>query len=72
MFLTHTHWVPLTTSKKMQKKLLVISVCSLTELFNTAANDFDGKKSAGSSWVLIVTELVVSGTQCIIFKQFYL
>ena len=35
----------------------------LTELFNIAVNDFEAKKSAGYSRVL-VTEFVVSGTQC--------
>ena len=29
-------------------------------------NDFDAKKSARYSWVLVVTELVLSGTQCIV------
>ena len=55
----------------MQKKLAIINGCSLTELFNIAVNDFDGKKSARYSRVLVVTELAVSGTQCITFKQFY-
>ena len=36
----------------------------VTELFNIAANDFDAKKFACYSWMLIVTKLVVSGTQC--------
>ena len=31
---------------------------------NTAVNDINAKKSARCSWVLIVTELFVSGTQC--------
>ena len=34
------------------------------ELFSIAVNDIDAKKSARYSWVLVVTELVVSGTQC--------
>ena len=43
----------------MQQKLLVV-----TELFSNVTNDFDPKKSARYSRVLVVTELVVSGTQC--------
>ena len=39
-------------------------VLAVTELFNIAVNDFDAKKSAHCSQVLVVTELVVSGTQC--------
>ena len=39
-------------------------VLVIDELFNMAVNDFDGKKSAPYSRVLVVTELVVSGTQC--------
>ena len=34
----------------------------VTELKNITVNDFDAKKSARYSWVLVVTE--VSGTQC--------
>ena len=41
------------------KRVLIV-----TELFNTAANDFDAEKSAHCSRVLVVSELVVSGTQC--------
>ena len=44
------HWVPLTTSKKMQKKLLVTSGCSL---FNITVNYFDAKKSVPYIWVLV-------------------
>ena len=33
------------------------------ELFNSAVNDFDTKKSARYSWVLVVTELVASETE---------
>ena len=36
----------------------------VTKHFNVAVNDFDAKKSAQCSWVLLVTGLVVSGTQC--------
>ena len=39
-------------------------VLIVTELLNTAVNNFDAKKSAHCSQVLVVTELVVSGTQC--------
>ena len=42
----------------MQKKLLVV-----TELFTIAINYFDAKISAHSSKVLLLTELVVSGTR---------
>ena len=45
----------------MQKKLFVLSGYSL---FNIAINDSDAKKAARYSRVLIVTELVLSGTQC--------
>ena len=49
----------------MQKKLLVKKgVFIVTELFNIAVNNFDAKKSARCSRVLVVTELVISGTQC--------
>ena len=58
------HSVPLTTSKKMQKKLLIrVRVLVVTELFNITINDFDAKKSVRCNQVLIVT--VVSGIQCI-------
>ena len=36
----------------------------VTELLNIAANDYAAKKSARYSRVLVVTELVISGTQC--------
>ena len=36
----------------------------VTEVFNIAANDFGAKKSVHYSWVLLVTELIVSGIQC--------
>ena len=35
----------------------------VTELFNIAVNDYVAKKSARYSRVLVVTELVTSGTQ---------
>ena len=44
----------------MQMKLLVV-----TEHFNIVANDFDTDESARYNRMLVVTELVVSGTQCI-------
>ena len=53
------HWVTLTTSKKMQKKLLVV-----TKRFKIAVNDFDAMKSVHCSWVLVVTELFEGGTKC--------
>ena len=37
-------------------------------LFNIADNDVDTKKSARYSWMFVVTELVVSGTQCIFVR----
>ena len=37
--------------------------CIVTELFNIPVNDFDAKKSH-CRWVLVVTKLDVSGTQC--------
>ena len=53
----------------MQKKLLVISgVLVVTELFNIAVNDFDAKKSACYSRMLVVTEIVVCGIQCTIVE----
>ena len=36
----------------------------VADLFNIAVNYFDAKKSARYSQVLVVTEFVVSGTQC--------
>ena len=44
----------------------------VTELFNIAINDSDAKKSAHYSWVLDVTKLVVSGTQCMFIKFLYI
>ena len=44
-------------------------VGTLTKHFHIAVNDFDVNKSARYSWVLIVTELVVNGTQCILLKK---
>ena len=38
---------------------------SVTELFNIAVNDFDATKSTCCKRVLVVTELVVCGIQCI-------
>ena len=53
------HWVPLTPSTKMQKKLLFV-----TDLFNIAVDQVDVKKSARYKWVLFLTELVESRTLC--------
>ena len=39
----------------------------VSKLFNTAVKDFDTKQSARYSLVIILAELVVSGTQCIEF-----
>ena len=36
-----------------------------TKRFNIAVNEFDAEKSVHYSWVLVVTELAVSGAQCI-------
>ena len=36
----------------------------VTELFNTVVNGIHAKKSVHHSRALVVTELVVSGTQC--------
>ena len=62
----HIHWIPLATSAKMQKKLLILSGFKwelvATELFNIAVNDFDAKTSARFSLVLLVTKLAVSGS----------
>ena len=41
----------------------------VSELFNAAVNDLNAKKSVRYSRVLIVTELTVSGTQCILQVQ---
>ena len=42
-------------------------VLIVTKLFNTAVNDFGVDKSARCSRVLVITELVASGIQCIIY-----
>ena len=58
----------LTTSKKMQNKVVVkVGACFkwvlvVSKRFNVAVNDFDTMTSASSSQVLIVTELIISGT----------
>ena len=41
----------------------------VTELFNIAVNYIDAKKSTRHRRVLVVTELVVSGTQCTRFLR---
>ena len=43
-------------------------VLDVKELFNVAVDYFYAKKSAHYSRMLVVTELVVSGTQCIYFS----
>ena len=50
-------------SNLIYKDLLVLVV---TELFNIAVSYFDAKKFAHSSHVLVVAELVVSGTHRIL------
>ena len=44
----------------MQKTACCMRLFDITKLFNIAGNDFDAKKSAGYSRVLIVTEFVVN------------
>ena len=51
-----------TTSKKMQKKCLWVFIA--TE-FNITVDFLDAKKFVRYSQVLVLTELVVSGTQCL-------
>ena len=59
------HWIPLTTSKKMQKKTTLYKwVLIVTEPFNITDNDFHAKKSTRCARVFVVTELFVSETQC--------
>ena len=53
------HWAWLTTSKKVEKWVLVVS-----ELFAFVVNDFDAKKFVCYNEALFVTELIVDGTQC--------
>ena len=38
----------------------------VTNFFDTAVNDFDAKKSARCSRLFVVTEFVLSRTQCIL------
>ena len=59
------HWVSFTASKKMQKKPL-----GVTELPDIAINDFVAKKFAHRIRLLVVTELLVSGTQCTVEPLF--
>ena len=47
-------------------------VLIVTKLFIIVVNDSDAKKSACCSRVLVVTELVGSGTQCISRSMFFL
>ena len=59
----HTGPAPFTSTKRRKRKQLhvVVSWCLfLTELFNIAVNDFDAKKSARYSRVLVVTEFLVT------------
>ena len=41
-------------------------VLIVTELLNTTVNDFDAEKSVHYSRAIVVTELVVNGSQCIL------
>ena len=45
-------------------KILFILMLVVTELFNIAVNDSDTKKADHYRRVLVITKLVVSGTQC--------
>ena len=49
-----------------QKIARCMRVLAVTELFNSAVNDFDAKESVRCRRVLVVTEFVVSGTQCML------
>ena len=66
----HTCCILLHTGSRLQRVKRCKRNCSFkwvltaTELFNIAVNLFDAKKSARYSLVLVVTELVVSGTHC--------
>ena len=55
--------------KDVKESVRSKQVFLVTELFNTAVNEFDAKKSAHFSRVLVITELVVSGSQCTIQIQ---
>ena len=51
----------------MHRKLFdVRRVLVVTELFNVAVIEFDAKESAHSRRMLVVTELVISGTQYVL------
>ena len=52
------HWVPLTTSKKMQKETICHKcVLIISKLIKIAVNDFEAKKSVRYSWAFFVTDL---------------
>ena len=51
--------------QRVYKQVLIVTI-----LFSIANNDADAKKSARSSQVLVVTELVVSRTQCKFCRKF--
>ena len=55
-------WVLLSTSRKMQKKLLLFTSARCKQTLN----DLDAKIFARYSQHFAATELVISGTQCII------
>ena len=63
-FLHTLQWVALTLSERMQKKLLLVSRCSLClNIFSITFNDFDAKKSIHYSQLIVVTEFVASRTK---------
>ena len=65
-------WVPLTTSKLMQKKLFVRSCFRCNRTFYTVINDFGAENYVPCNWMLVLTKLVTGRTQyiCIlIFTQ---
>ena len=51
----------------MQRKLPVV-----TELIDIAINDFVAKKFAHRIRLLVVTELLVSGTQCTVDETYHI
>ena len=69
---THTS-LPPTTSKKGDTKETAgykwVSV--VTQLLNIAVDEFDAKKYALCSQVLVVTKLVISGTRCNLVRVLY-
>ena len=58
------HWSAYNEYKDAKETARYKWVLVVTELFNTAVIDFDAMKTACCSRELVVTKLVVSGTQC--------